>query len=104
MGKCLKRYFANKNIQVSLLSGSYACINSNFSRYWASLLAQMVKNLPAVSETWVQPLGQEEPLEKGMVTHSNTLAWRIPSTEEPGGLQSRSSQNVGYDLVTKQQQ
>ena len=97
MGKCLKRYFTNKNIQVSLLSGSYACINSNFSRYWASLLVQMVKNLPAVSETWVRSLGQEESLEKGLVTHSNTLAWRIPSTEEPGGLQSMQSQIVRHD-------
>jgi len=49
-------------------------------------VAQRVKNLSAVLETWVQPLGQEDPIEKGMATHSNTLAWRIPWTEEPGGL------------------
>ena len=55
---------------------------------WASLVAQMVKNLPATQETWVQSLGWEDPLEKGMATHSNLLAWRIPRTEEPGGLQS----------------
>ena len=54
----------------------------------ASLVAQMVKNLPAMQETWVQSLGQEDPLEKGMATHSNILAWRIPWTEEPGRLQS----------------
>ena len=48
----------------------------------------MVKNLPAMLETWVQSLGWEDPLEKGMVTHSSILAWRIPWTEEPGGLQS----------------
>ena len=54
----------------------------------ASPVAQMVKNLPAMQETWVQSLGQEEPLEKGMATHSNILAWRIPGTEEPDGLQS----------------
>ena len=48
----------------------------------------MVKNLPAMQETWVQSLGQEDPLEKGMATHSNILAWRIPWTEEPGRLQS----------------
>ena len=49
----------------------------------------MVKNLPAVQETWVRSLGQEDPLEKGMVTDSSILAWRIPWTEEPGGLRSR---------------
>ena len=52
----------------------------------ASLVAQMVKNLPATQETWVQSLGWEDLLEKGMATHSNILAWRIPWTEEPGGL------------------
>ena len=51
-------------------------------------MAQMVKNLPATEETWVQSLGQEDPLEKGTATHSSILAWRIPWTEEPGGLQS----------------
>ena len=56
--------------------------------YWASLLAQMVKNLPAMQETGVRSLGREDPLEKGMATHSSILAWRIPWTEEPGGLQS----------------
>ena len=54
----------------------------------ASLVAQLVKNLPAMQETQVQSLGHEDPLEKGMVTHSSILAWRIPWTEEPGGLQS----------------
>ena len=54
----------------------------------------MVKNLPAVQETWVQSLGPEDPLEKGMATHSNIFAWRIPWTEEPGGLQSMESQRV----------
>ena len=53
---------------------------------WVSLVAQMVKNLPATQETWVQSLGWEDPLEKGMATHSNILAWRTPWTEEPGGL------------------
>ena len=52
----------------------------------ASLVAQMVKNLPAVWETWVQSLGWEDPLEKGMATHSSILAWRLPWVEEPGGL------------------
>ena len=54
----------------------------------ASLVAQMVKNLPATHEPWVHSLSQEDPLEKGMATHSSVLAWRIPWTEEPGGLQS----------------
>ena len=53
----------------------------------AFLLAQMVKNLPEMQEIWVQSLGQEDPLEKGMATHSSILAWRIPWTEEPGRLQ-----------------
>ena len=59
-----------------------------------SLLAQSVKNLPAMPETWVQFLGQEEPLEKEMATHSNILAWEIPWTEEPGGLWSIGSQTA----------
>ena len=52
--------------------------------FWASLVAQMVKNLPAMQETWLQCLGQEDPLEKVMATHSSILAWRIPWTEKPG--------------------
>ena len=57
----------------------------------------MVKNLPAMHETWVQSLAWEDPLEKGMATHSSILPWRIPWTEEPGGLQSMGSQRVGHD-------
>ena len=59
--------------------------------------AQMVKNLPAVQETWVRSLGWEDPLEKGMATHSSILAWRIPWTEDPGKLQSMESQRVRHD-------
>ena len=59
----------------------------------ASLVAQMVKNLPAVQQMQVRSLGQEDPLEKGMATHSSVLAWRIPRTEEPGGLQPMGSQS-----------
>ena len=55
-------------------------------------MAQTVKNLPAMQETWVRSLGQEDPLKKGMATHSSILAWEIPLTEEPGGLQSMGSQ------------
>ena len=56
--------------------------------YLGLLVAQMVKNLRAMQETWVRSLGQEDPLEKGMATHSSFLAWKIPWTEGPGGLQS----------------
>ena len=59
--------------------------------------AQMVKNLPVMQETRVQSLGWEDSLEKGMATHSSILAWRIPWTEEPGGLQSMGSQTVGHN-------
>ena len=61
---------------------------------WASLVAQLVKNLPAMWETWVRSLGWEDPLEKEMATHSSILAWRIPWTEEPGRLQSGGSQRI----------
>jgi len=57
----------------------------------------MVKNLPAMQEAQVRSLGQEDPLEKGMATHSSILAWRTPWTEEPGGLQSLGLQRVGHD-------
>ena len=57
-----------------------------------SFIAQSVKNLPAIQETWVQFLGGEDPLEEGMATHSSILAWEIPWTEEPGGLQFMGSQ------------
>ena len=78
------------------------CIFHVRFRYWAgaSLVAQMVKNLPALWETHIWSLGQEDLLEKGMATHSSILAWRIPWTEEPGGLQSSKSQRVKEDWVT----
>ena len=69
---------------------------------WASLVAHPVKNSPAVQETqemWVQSLGQEDPLEEEMATHSSILAWKIPWTEEPGGIQSNGSQRVGCNWV-----
>ena len=61
-----------------------------------SVVAQMAKNLPAMQETWVQSLGQEDPLEKGMATHSSILAWIIPWTEEPGRLESMGLQRVEH--------
>ena len=60
-------------------------------------MAQMVKNLPAMRETWVRFLGWKDPLEKEMATHSSILAWEIPWTEEPGGLQSMGSQEDKHD-------
>ena len=60
-------------------------------------MAQIVKCLPTMQETWVQPLGWEDLLEKEMATHSSILAWKIPWREEPGGLQSMESQRVGHD-------
>ena len=60
--------------------------------FWASLVAQLIKNPPAIQETWVQSLSWEDPLEKGMAAHCSILAWRIPCTEQPGGLQSVGSQ------------
>ena len=62
-----------------------------------SYVAQMVKNLSAIQETWVQSLNQEDPLEKGMATYSSILAWRIPWREKPGELQSMGSQRVRHD-------
>ena len=64
----------------------------------------MVKTLPAMQKTWVQFLGQEDPLEKGMASPSSILAWRIPCTEEPGGLQSMGHKRVRHNLATTQQQ
>ena len=78
-------------------------MNEQFWRilpYQASLVAQMVKHLPAMQETQVWSLVWEDPLEKEMATHSSTLAWRIPWTEEPGRLQSRGLQRVGHDWMT----
>ena len=63
---------------------------------WASLVFQRVKNMAAMLETWIQSLGQEDPLEKGMATHPRILAWKIPWKEEPDRLQSMGSQRVRH--------
>ena len=67
-----------------------------YMSYVTSLVAQRVKRLPAMRETQVRSLGQEDPLEKAIATHSGTLAWKIPWTEEPGGLQLVGSLRVGH--------
>ena len=72
-------------------------------RVWAFLVAQWAKSLPAMQETQVSPLGQEDPLEKEMATHSSILAHEIPWAEESGELQSKGLQKFRHDLATKQQ-
>ena len=71
----------------------------SFTYTWHSLVAQMVKRLSKMRETWVRSLGWEDLLEKEIAIHSNTIAWKIPWTEEPGRLQSLGSQRVGDDWV-----
>ena len=71
--------------------------NYDLAVLWTSLVAQMVKCLPTMWKTWVLSLSQEDPLEKKMATHSSTLAWKIPRTQEPGRLQSMGSLRVGHD-------
>ena len=80
--------------------GGYKLFSASSRKYWDFPVAQMVKNLPAMQETCVWSLGQEDPLEEGMATHSSILVWRIPWTEEPGGLHSIGSQRLRYDWVT----
>ena len=78
---------------VHLRGGKYIVLLFEFIflQLWASLVAKMVKNLPATQKTWIWSLDRKDPLEKSMVIHSSILAWRIPRTEEPGGLQSMGS-------------
>ena len=76
------------------------CCHKHWSAYIFELWAELVTNLPAIWETWIQSLGREDALGMGMATHSSILAWRIPWTEEPGGLQSMESQRVKHDWVT----
>ena len=83
-----------QNPQVSQVRRGYSFLHFKCS-------SSTVKNLPAVQETKVHSLGPEDPLNEGMATHSNILAWKIPWTEKPGGLQPMKSQRVGCDLVTK---
>ena len=80
---------------------SMGSLPSGSSLWTSKLVAQMVKNLCAMQETWIQSLGQEDPLEKGMATHSCILAWRIRWTEELGGLQSMGLKRVGHDWTQR---
>ena len=77
------------------IKNEYLCLG--IGAYQTLQVAQTVKNLPAMQETWVQSLGQEDPLEQEMVTHSTILTWRISWTDEPGGLQSMVSQRVRHN-------
>ena len=101
---CLDQYWAKLAQHILILQETHEHVgfwgNPIYGR-WTSLTAQSVKNLPAMQETWVWFLGWEDPLEKEMATHSSILAWKIPWTEEPAGLQSMGSQRVGHDLATK---
>ena len=87
-------------ILFSLAQLSSVWLVASLLQQGASLVVQMVKNLPAMQESWVQSLGWEDPLEKGMATHSSILAWRISWTAGPGGLQSMGLQTVGHDWMT----
>ena len=84
------------NVSQGFFLSSVIFLNhSQLQAAWASLIAQSVKNLPAMQKTWVQFLGREDPLEKEMAIHSSILAWKIPWTEEPGRLQSMGLQESG---------
>ena len=84
-----------------IFCGSETTFQQYFLKLSVSLVAQRLKRLPAMRETWVQSLGREDSLEKEIATHSSILlAWRIPWMEEPGGLQSTGSQRVGHDWAT----
>ena len=83
--------------QENRISRKHKCILMFIATLFVFPVAQMVKNPPAMQETWVRSLDQEDPLEKEVAIHSSTLAWRIPWTEEPGRLQSMGLQRVGHD-------
>ena len=90
----LKKKKAKKKIKVIIMGRK---LDPCWTLYWASLVAQVVKRPAAMQETWVQSLGQKDPLEKEMAPHSSTLAWKIPWTEEPDRLQSVGSLRVRHD-------
>ena len=95
-------FYFNQSVDVYIKIHEFIPTFSVSGQYhWAFLVAQKVKNPPAMQETWLLSLGWEDPLEEGMATHSSILAWRILGTEEPGGLQSMGLQKVGHNWVTK---
>ena len=93
-------FLTSEDLAAAKLGDKSMRFKKNVKRWqlsWGSLVAHRLKRLTATRETWVRALGWEDPLEKEMATHSSTLAWRIPWTEEPGGLQSTGPQRVGHD-------
>ena len=95
-----KRY-TNRYVHCSIIyNGQDNGSNQGFMHGWVDKDVIYIKHLPTMQETWVQSLGWEDPLEKGMATHSSTLAWKIPWTEKPGRLQFMGSQRVGHDWAT----
>ena len=96
----LRKFHFHCSIPCHHIFSSHQLYQAGGSILGASLVAQMVKNLPATQETWVQFLGWEDPLEKGMATHCSILAWKILQTEEPGRLRSMGLQRVGYNWAT----
>ena len=97
-GRFHRRQFFRRPGEGDMVSGWFRSII--FIVHFSFLVAQRLKCLPAMWETWVGFLGQEAPLEKEMTTHSSILVWRIPWTEEPGGQQSTGSQRVGHNWMT----
>ena len=94
----IKRLFSSSLLSaIRVVSSAYLRLLIFLLGVGGSLVAQRLKRLPAMRETWIRSLGWEDPLEKEMATHYSILAWRIPWTEEPGGLQSTGLQRVGHD-------
>ena len=90
-------FCATKSCTIFLGKHQSYSVHFIMSIIWTSLVGQTVKCLPTMRETWVLSLGQKDPLEKEMTTHSSILAWKIPWAQEPGGLQCIGSQRVGHD-------
>ena len=97
LSKTLSRVLSSTTVQKNQFFSTQLSLWSNCHFHRASLVAQTVKCLPAMWETWVWSLVREDPSEKEMATHSSTLAWEIPWVEEPGGLQSTGSQRIRHD-------
>ena len=96
-GSSIHGIFQARVLEWGAIAFSFGCKYISMQVLRASLVAQMVKHLPAMRDTWVRFLGRKDPLEKELAIHSSTLAWKIPWTEGPGGLQSMGSLGVGHD-------